>query len=190
MRNLALGIGLVGVIGAVALQAAPARAATTGPSIPFESAIADARLVVVATTELRPDAAIVVHVERVLLGVPPAGAQLVFNQPVDPPPLVDGGLAVIAFSVPTSIEADAPTRAWQISGDGFVDPAGVAPADGLPPTLAALYTWFGLPMREAPAASAGVGLSNALGPMLLVLLALAMAEGGIAHRDRQRAPGG
>jgi hypothetical protein len=190
MRNLALGIGLTGMVGVMALGAPQVRAATTGPSIPFDAVVAASKLVVVATIELRADAAIVVHIERVLVGIPPASSQLVFEAPADPPPLADGGRAVIAFSVPSSIEAGAPTRAWQISADGFVDPDGMAPADGLPPTLAALYTWFGLPLREAGPASEGFGLSNAIGPILLVLLALAMAEGGIAHRDRRRAPGG
>ena len=189
MRNLVLGIGLAGMVGVIT-SGAPVRAATTGPSIPFEAAIAASRLVVVATVELQTDSTIVVNIERVLAGVPPARPQLVFPAPVDPPPLVDGGRAIIAFSLPTSIEADAPTLAWQISADGYVDPAGLAPANGLPPTLAALYTWFGLPMRETATANAGFGLTNALGPMLLVLVALAMAEGGIAHRDRRRAPGG
>ena len=189
MRNLVLGIGLAGMMGALASGPQPVLAATRGPAIPFEATIAASRLVVVATTELHADGSIVVQVERVLAGVPPR-AQLVFAAPVDAPALVDGGRAVIAFSTPTSIDADAPTRAWQISADGYVDPEGVAPADGLPPTLAALYTWFGLPMREAAAATAGFGLSSVLGPILLVLVALAMAEGGIAHRSRQRAPGG
>jgi hypothetical protein len=190
MRNLAIGIGLTGMLGMAALGVPQVRAATTGPSIPFDCVVAASKLVVVATIEVRPDTAIVVLIERVLVGVGPAGKQLVFEAPVDPPPLADGARAVIAFSVPSSIEADAPTRAWEISADGFVDPARMAPADGLPPTLAALYTWFGLPLREAAEASAGFGPSNAIGPILLVLLALAMAEGGIAHRDRRRAPGG
>ena len=190
MRNLVLGIGLAGLMGAFASGAPPVRAATGGPSLPFGAAMAASRLVVVATTELHPDGSIVVQVERVLAGIPPVHPQLVFAAPVDAPPLVDGGRAVIAFSTPTSIDADAPTRAWQISADGYVDPEGVAPADGLPPTLAALYTWFGLPMREAAAATAGFGPSSVLGPILLVLVALAMAEGGIAHRSRRRAPGG
>jgi len=190
MRNLVLGIGLAGLVGALVSAAPPVSAATGGPSIPFDAAIAGSRLVVVATTELLADGSIVVHVERVLVGIPPANEQIVFAAPVDAPPLVDGGRAVIAFSTPTSIDADAPTRAWQVSADGYVDPDAIAPADGLPPTLAALYTSFGLPMREAAVASAGLGLSSALGPMLLVLVALAMAEGGIARRDRRRAPGG
>src|SRR6478752_6101487 len=175
MRNLVLGIGLAGLVGALVSAAPPVSAATGGPSIPFDAAIAASRLV---------------HIERVLVGIPPANEQIVFAAPVDAPPLVDGGRAVIAFSTPTSIDADAPTRAWQVSADGYVDPDAIAPADGLPPTLAALYTSFGLPMREAAVASAGLGLSSALGPMLLVLVALAMAEGGIARRDRRRAPGG
>src|SRR6478735_11892508 len=181
MRNLVLGISLAGLVGALASGPQPVLAATRGPASPFEATIAASRLVVVATTELRPDGSIVVLIERVLAGVPPIRPQLAFAAPVDAPPLVDGGRAVIAFSTPTSIDAAAPTRAWQISADGYVDPEGVAPADGLPPTLAALYTWFGLPMREAAVASAGFGLSSVLGPMLLVLVALAMADGGIAR---------
>jgi hypothetical protein len=193
MRTLVLGIGLVGLAGLVgggALAPLDVRAATTGPSIPFEAAVATASLVVVGTTDLGPDGGIVVHIERVLSGVAPATNLLEFPAPVDPPPLVDGGRAVIAFSLPTSIDAAAPTRAWQINADGYVDPDGLAPADGLPPTLAAIYTWFGVPMREASTAGSGIGLSNALGPILLVLVALAMAEGGIAHRDRRGAPRG
>jgi hypothetical protein len=189
MRSLVFGIGLAGVVGVAALAPSVARAETTGPAIPFDAVIAASNLVVVATTELRPDGAIVVHIERVLAGVAPAASSLEFARPEDPPALVDGGRAVIAFTLPTTIEATAPTRAWQISADGYVDPDGVAPADGLPPTLAAIYTRFGVPMRTEPAAGSS-GLSNALGPILLVLVALAMAEGGIAHRDRRRAPGG
>lgn len=190
MRTLVLGVGLAGLVGAFALAPPPMRAATTGPSVPFGAAVATSTLVVVATTELRPDGGIVVRIERVLAGVAPARSELEFAAPVDPPPLVDGGRAVIAFSVATSIDAAAPTRAWQISPDGYVDPDGLAPAEGLPPTLAALYTWFGVPLRETPSADSGFRLSSALGPILLVLVALAMAEGGIAHRDRRRAPGG
>ncbi|HEU0242385.1 MAG TPA: hypothetical protein VFQ75_00675 [Candidatus Limnocylindrales bacterium] len=190
MRSLVFGIGLAGLIGVAVLAPPFARAGTTGPSIPFGAAIAASRLVVIATTELRADGAIVVHVERVLAGARPATSSLVFTEPQDPPAFVDGGRAVIAFGEPTSIEAAAPTRAWQISADGYVDPDGIQPADGLPPTLAALYTWFGVPMRVEPAAGADGGLANALGPILLVLVALALAEGGIAHRDRRRAPGG
>jgi hypothetical protein len=186
MRTQVLGLGLAGLVGATAFAPGPVLGGTNGPSIPFDAAIATSALVVVATTDLRPDGSIVVRIERVLAGVAPARPELEFATPVDPPPLVDGGRAVIAFGVPTSIDGAAPTRAWQISADGYVDPDGLAPADGLPPTLAALYTWFGVPMRLEPAAGPG-GPSNAIGPILLVLVALAMAEGGIAHRDRRRA---
>ena len=189
MRTLVLGMGLAGLVGAVALAPLSVRGATNGPSIPFEAAMATSTLVVVATTELRPDGGIVVRIERVLAGAAPARTELEFPAPVDPPPLVDGGRAVIAFSIPTSIDAAAPTRAGQISADGYVDPDGLAPAEGLPPTLAAIYTWFGVPLRETESTGSGFRLSSALGPILLVLVALAMAEGGIAHRDRRRAPG-
>jgi hypothetical protein len=185
MRNLVLGVGLVGMIGAGMIAAPTVRAQASGPGIPFDAAIAASHLVVVATTELRTDGAIVVHVERVLAGAAPAVPAIVFPAPADPPALVDGGRAVIAFSAPTTIDAAAPTRAWQISADGYVDPQGLQPADGLPPTLAALYTWFGQPMRDTPAATAGSGLPNLLGPTVLVLLALAMAQGGISRRERR-----
>src|SRR6187455_1088059 len=121
MRNLVLGISLAGLVGALASGPRPVLAGTRGPASPFEATIAASRLVVVATTELHPDGSIVVVIERVLAGVPPR-PQLVFAAPVDAPALVDGGRAVIAFSTPTSIDADAPTRAWQISADGYVDP--------------------------------------------------------------------
>jgi hypothetical protein len=60
----------------------------------------------------------------------------------------------------------------------------VATTEGLPPTLAAMYTWFGVPMA-AERAGVGTDLPAVVVPILLVLVALAMAEAGIARRERQ-----
>ena len=67
MRTLMLGMGLAGLVGAVTLAPLSVRAATKGPSIPFEAAIATSTLVGVATTELRTDGAILVPIESVLV---------------------------------------------------------------------------------------------------------------------------
>lgn len=166
--------------------ASNASADTTGPQVPFDAVVARARLVVVGTTKLEPGGGVTVVIERVLAGVGPSSGVLHFEGD-DPPELVDGGEAVIAFSNPATIDADAPTVAWEVSRDGYVDPDGLARVQDVPPTLAAMYTWFGQPMT-APRTAGGAGatLDDVLVPILLVLVALAAAEGGIARRERGR----
>lgn len=189
MRSLSVARLWVAGLALVAASLAvgpPLHAATTGPRPPFPVMVADATLVVVARIALE-EARITVLVERVLAGTGPSSGRLVFEDPTDPPHLVDGAAAIIAFADPGSIEASAPTIAWHVSDDGFIDPDGLASADGLPPTLAAMYTYFGVPM--APERAGGDGdHSEILLPFVLVLAALALAEGGIAHRERRPRP--
>lgn len=180
--------GLVGLAIAVMLAAAPHVAAdTTGPQVPFGAVVGRATLVVVARAHLGEDGSVTVVIERVLQGTGPVSGRLLFADARDAPDLLDDGVVIIAFTDPSTLDAAAPTIAWQVSEDDYVDPDGLAPADGLPPTLAAMYTYFGQPLA-APRTSTGVGasLSDALVPILFVLLALAAAEGGIVRRGRTR----
>jgi hypothetical protein len=187
MRNLPALVTAVAVaLVALSTAAAPRTlAATEGARPPFAATAGTSTLVVVGRAEVADDGAITVIIDRVLQGAGPADGRLEFHRADAPPAIVHGQLVVIAFADPATIDADAPTYAWPVSPDGFVDPQGVQPADGLPPTLAAMYTYFGVPMGAAYAGG-GIGgdLPLFLVPLLLVLAAMLLAEGGIARRGR------
>ncbi|HEX5828888.1 MAG TPA: hypothetical protein VFY23_15295 [Candidatus Limnocylindrales bacterium] len=187
MRNLpALAMAVAVALTAFLTTAVPrAHAATEGARPTFAATAATATLVVVGRAEVATGGAITIIIDRVLQGAGPADGRLEFHRPEAPPTITHGQRVVIAFSDPTSIDADAPTYAWPVSPDGFVDPRGVQPADGLPPTLAAMYTYFGVPMGSGYA-DGGIGgdVPVVLVPFLLVLAAMLLAEGGIARRGR------
>jgi hypothetical protein len=173
------------IVAVLLASASASRAATMGPSLPFDASIARTRLVAVAHTRVEPHRLITVTIDRVLHGRAPPSAVLVFAAAREPPAaVVDGAVVVIAFADSSSIERSAPTLAWQVTDDGIIEPGTLGTSDGLPPTLAAMYTYFGVPIAT-DRAEARPDLGEVAVPVLLVVAALAFAEGSIAHRGRR-----
>lgn len=139
---------LVRVAGAVAIACIAAAAAVgpvaadSGPAAQtFTAIVNQAKLIVVARVDIRPDGGVTLDVERVLKGT--AGARLLF-QPTDiAPPLEGWKRAVVAFTDPATIDFRAPTIAWHVADDGTIDPEGFQQHPGLPRTLDAMLLAFG-----------------------------------------------
>ncbi|MEO5966474.1 MAG: hypothetical protein ABIR11_13495 [Candidatus Limnocylindrales bacterium] len=185
MRRLPRSAVLGSAVLIAAAWLAPPALADSGPDQgTFDQLVDRSSLVVVAMVHLAPDGAITLDIRQVLHGG--SAPVTTFAPPTFAPVLVDGGVAVIAFTDPASIDFRTPTIAWQVSADGYIDPDRLQQVQGLPPTLAAMYTRFGKAMsteaeRLDAAGQGGFPVGLVL-PFLLVVCALVLADRGAAWR--------
>jgi hypothetical protein len=154
--------------------AQPVAAATPQTPLTFAQRIAQAKLVALVSVSGSPQAGYVLTVEQVFKGQAPS--RLVY-----PPPQLQAAVAVepgwtrvvIAFDNPTTLDFRANNIAWHVGPDGRIDPEHFQQFQGLPPTLAAMFAYFGLPATstERPEPRDGPAPLS----MLFVLLASVIA---------------
>ena len=143
-------VTLLAILTALMLPATALAASSQSPRT-FAEVVAGMQLIVVADVDGSPEAGVTYTVETVLKGSGPP--ELQFAAP-DLQSAVQPGWTrvVIAFSNPTTDDFRAPTIAWHVAADGAIDPEGYQQYVGLPGTLPAMLSFFGLPSSTGPSA--------------------------------------
>lgn len=147
--------------------------AASGPVTPqsFAQRVAEAKLVALVSVEGTPATGYVLTVERVLKGR--AGSRLVYPAPQWISALQPGWTrVVVAFDNPDELDFRAGNIVWHVTSDGRIDPEHFQSFPGLPPTLAAMFAYFGVPATSTGPPTNPAG-PNPFGAALLIALSLA-----------------
>lgn len=158
--------------------ALPVEATGPGTQQSFAERVAEAKLVALVRVQGTPATGFVLTVDRIFKGQ--AGPRLVYPPPQPITALEPGWTrVVIAFDNPTELDFRAGNIVWHVAPDGQIDPEGFQRFPGLPPTLAAMIAYFGVPETSTDPRNNPAGPHW---PGVVLVIALSYVGGMLAFR--------